>query len=202
MHLQKVEANSKEYNPADCNDRQELNKLTLSGLTLTETLHAPSSSMPAHVHDTASICLTLTGQGTEIFDGIRVVTRPGCVLMRGPNIMHADQYGAVAHRGFMIELEQKWLNTCRHFLRVFEAHRHFTGGPVPALALRIYRESRVQDSVAPVIVEGLMLEMLGHASRSLIKPPVRPPAWLTQARELVHGRFNDSLNLDEIAHAV
>jgi len=135
MHLQKVEANSKEYNPADCNDRQELNKLTLSGLTLTETLHAPSSSMPAHVHDTASICLTLTGQGTEIFDGIRVVTRPGCVLMRGPNIMHADQYGAVAHRGFMIELEQKWLNTCRHFLRVFEDHRHFTGGPVPGVSV-------------------------------------------------------------------
>jgi len=158
--------------------------------------------MPAHVHESASICLTLTGNGIEIINGVRVVTEPGCVLMRGPNMMHADQYGAAAHRGFMIELEQKWLNTCRHFLRVFEEHRHFTGGPVPALAVRIYRESRVKDSVAPVIVEGLMLEMLGHASRSLIKTPVRPPAWLTQARELVHGRFNDSLNLDEIAHAV
>jgi len=202
MSLQKLEAYSKECNPADPKPRQELNKVNLSGLTLTETLHAPASRMPAHVHESASICLTLTGNGIEIINGVRVVTEPGCVLMRGPNMMHADQYGAAAHRGFMIELEQKWLNTCRHFLRVFEEHRHFTGGPVPALALRIYRESRVKDSVAPVIVEGLMLEMLGHASRSLIKTPVRPPAWLTQARELVHGRFNDSLNLDEIAHAV
>jgi AraC family transcriptional regulator len=202
MHLQKVEAYSKECNPADANPRQELNKVNLSGLTLTETLHAPASRMPAHVHESASICLTLTGNGIEIINGVRVVTEPGCVLMRGPNMMHADQYGAAAHRGFMIELEQKWLNTCRHFLRVFEEHRHFTGGPVPALALRIYRESRVKDSVAAVIVEGLMLEMLGHASRSLIKTPVRAPAWLTQARELVHGRFNDSLNLVEIAQAV
>lgn len=202
MHLQKVESYSKECNPAEPNARQELNKVNLSGLTLTETLHAPASRMPAHVHETASICLTLAGNGIEIINGVRVVNEPGCVLMRGPNMMHADQYGAAAHRGFMIELEQKWLNTCRHFLRVFEDHRHFTGGPVPALALRIYRESRVKDSVAPVIVEGLMLEMLGHASRSLIKTPVRPPAWLTQARDFVHGRFNDSLNLDEIAHAV
>jgi AraC family transcriptional regulator len=202
MQLQKVEAYSKECNPADANARQELNKVSLSGLTLTETLHAASSRMPAHVHEAASICLTLTGNGVEIINGVRVVNEPGCVLMRGPNMMHADQYGAAAHRGFMIELEQKWLNTCRHFLRVFEDHRHFTGGPVPALALRIYRESRVKDSVAPVIVEGLMLELLGHASRSLIKMPIRPPAWLTQARELVHGRFNDSLNLVEIAHAV
>src|SRR5215217_733992 len=192
MHLQKVEAYSKECNPADCNGRQELNQLKLSGLTLTETLHAPSSRMPAHVHEAASICLTLTGQGIEIIDGTRIVTEPGCVLMRGPNMMHADQYGAVLHRGFMIELEQKWLDTCRHF----------PGGLVSALALRIYRESRVKDSVAPIIVEGLMLEMLGHASRSLIKMPVRPPRWLVQARELVHGRFNDSLNLVEIAQTV
>ena len=202
MHLQKLEASTKECNFADPNGRQELNQLKLSGLTLTETLHAPSSRMPAHVHDTASMCLTLTGHGIEIIDGVRVVTEPGCVLMRGPNVMHANQYGAAPHRGFMIELEQKWLDTCRHFLRVFEGQRHFAGGLVSALALRIYRESRVKDSVAPVIVEGLMLELLGHASRSLIKTPVRPPFWLTQARDLLHGRFNDSLNLVEIANTV
>jgi AraC family transcriptional regulator len=200
MHLQKVEAYSKECKPAD--GRQELNQLKLSGLTLTETLHAPSSSMPLHVHEAASICLTLTGQGIELIDGVRVVTQPGCVIMRGPGMMHADQYGAVAHHGFMIELEERWLNTCRHFLRMFENHRHFTGGLVPALALRVYRESRVKDSVAPVIVEGLMLEMLGQASRSLIKTPLRPPSWLTQAQELLHGHFNDSLNLVDIANAV
>src|SRR5215213_9644369 len=159
MSLQKLEAYSKECNPADPKPRQELNKVNLSGLTLTETLHAPSSRMPAHVHEGASICLTLTGQGIEVIDGARVVTEPGCVLMRGPNMMHADQYGAIPHRGFMIELEQKWLDTCRHFLRVFEHHRHFQGGPVPALALRIYRESRVKDSLAAIIVEGLVPEM-------------------------------------------
>ena len=158
--------------------------------------------MPAHVHDAASICVTLTGQGVEIIDGVRLVTEPGCVIMRGPNMLHANQYGPVPHRGFMIELEPKWLDTCRHFLKVFEGQRHFSGGLVSALALRIYRESRVKDSVAPVIVEGLMLEMLGHASRSLIKTPLRPPNWLTQARDLLNGHFNDSLNLVEIANVV
>lgn len=202
MRLQKAEASTIECNPVDQHGRQELHKLKLSGLTLTETLHAASSTMPDHVHDAASICLTLAGHGVEIMDGVRVVTEPGCVLMRGPHLVHANQYGPVSHRGFMIELEQKWLNTCRHFLRVFEGHRHFAGGAVPALALRIYRESRVKDGVASIIVEGLMLEMLGHASRSLIKPPVRPPRWLMQARELLHERFNDSLNLVEIANDV
>src|SRR5678815_5021583 len=80
MQLQNLESYPKQCTPADRNGRQELNKVKLSGLTLTETLHAPSSSMPAHVHDAASICVTLTGQGIEIIDGVRLVTEPGCVI--------------------------------------------------------------------------------------------------------------------------
>lgn len=182
--------------------RQELNRVKLSALTLTETLHPPGSTIPIHTHEAASICLTLTGQGLEIIDSARVVLEPGSVIIRPPNRAHSDQYGGAGCRGMMIELEEKWLQTCCHFLRVFEGHRLFPGGPVPALALRIYRESRVRDSIAPVIVEGLMLELLGHASRSLVKMPVRAPGWLTQARDLLHGRFNDSLNLVEIANSV
>ena len=202
MHLQKLEVSTKECNLVASNGRRELDQLKLSGFTLTEVQHAPLSKVPPHVHNTASICLTLAGRGLEIIDGARVVTEPGCVIMRGANMIHADHNGAVLHRGFMIELEENWLKSCRHFLRVFETHRHFSGGLISALALRIYRESRVKDSVAPIIVEGLMLEMLGHASRSLSKTPLRPPDWLTQARDLLHGRFNDSLNLVEIAHLV
>ena len=196
MQPRKVEITTRECN------RVELNTLKMSGLTLTEAQFAPGSRTPPHTHDTASICLTLTGQGTEIVHGRRILMQPGNVIMRAPQIIHSDEYGAVPLRGLSIELDRKWLETCRHFLSVFESYRHFPNGAVSALALRIYRESRIKDTVAPVIVEGLMLEMLGHASRSLVKMPVRPPGWLMQARDLLHGRFNDPLNLVEIAHLV
>ena len=196
MQPRKVEITTRECN------RAELNTLKLSGLTLTEAQFTPGSRTPPHTHDTASICLILTGQGVEIIDGRRVAMQPGCVIMRAPQIIHSDEYGAVPLRGLMIELDRKWLQTCRHFLSVFESYRHFPNGAVPALALRIYRELRIKDTVAPVIVEGLMLEMLGQASRSLVKMPVRPPGWLTEARDLLHGRFNDSLNLVDIANLV
>lgn len=190
-----------EFTTSECN-RVELNTLKMSGLTLTEAQFAPGSRTPPHTHDTASMCLTLTGQGVEIVHGRRILMQPGNVIMRAPQIIHSDEYGAVPLRGLSIELDRKWLETCRHFLSVFESYRHFPNGAVSALALRIYRESRIKDTVAPVIVEGLMLEMLGHASRSLVKMPVRPPGWLMQARDLLHGRFNDPLNLVEIAHLV
>ena len=193
MHPRKLESSTK-----DCGRTV----LKLSALTLRETLHDPYSKLPSHAHDAASICLTLTGQGIELINGARIVAAAGSVITRAPKLKHSDQYGAVPHRGFMIELEDKWLNTCRHFLGIFEGHRHFAGGPVPALALRIFRESRVKDTIAPIIVEGLMLELLGHASRSLSKSPIRLPGWLIQARDLLHGRFNDSLSLMEIAAIV
>ena len=182
--------------------RQELSKHNLSGLTLTETLHAPHSRIPDHNHPAPSIGMSLTGQGVEIIAGNRMITEPGCVIIRGPGVIHSDQFGPAPHRSFMVELEQKWLEISRPFLGVFEDHRYFAGGIVPALMLRIYRESRIADSVAPVIVEGLMLEMLGHASRSLTKSPVHAPRWMMQTRELLQGRFNDSLNLADIANAV
>ena len=196
MYPEKLESYTK-----DCG-RAELNCLKLSALTLTETLHAPGSRIPPHTHNAASICLTLAGEGVEIVDGVRIVAQPGAVILRGPGIKHSNQFGTAPHRSFMIELEEKWLETCRHFMRLFEGYQHFPRGPVPELALRICRESKVKDSLAPVIVEGLMLELLGHASRSLIKSPVRLPGWLVQARDLLHGRFNDPLNLIEIANTV
>lgn len=196
MYPEKLEISTKESSPNVLSSRK------LSALTLSEKLHAPYSKLPSHAHDAATICLALTGQGVEFIDGDRVVSKAGCVITRAPKLKHSDQFGAVPHRSFMIELEDKWLNTCRHFLSVFEGHRHFAGGPVPALALRIYRESRVKDTIAPIIVEGLMLELLGHASRSLIKSPVRLPGWLMQARDLLHGRFNDPISLIEIATIV
>ena len=196
MQPRKVEMPTRECN------RAELNTLKLSGLTLTEALFTPGSSTPPHTHDAASVCLILTGHGVEIVDGRRLVMQPGSVIMRAPQIMHSDEYGPIPMRGLMIELDKKWLEPCRHFLSLFESYTYFPNGAVPALALRIYRESRIKDTVAPVIVEGLMLEMLGHASRSLIKTPVRPPGWLLQARDLLHGRFNDSLNLVEVANFV
>ena len=182
--------------------RENLCTLKLSSLTLTETLHAPHLAIPTHVHRTASVCLSLSGESYEIMNNTRLLVNPGCVIIRGPEVKHANQYGAMPHRGFMIELDNKWLCACSHFAGVFEGNGLYAVGPVPALALRIYRESRIKDSVASVIVEGLMLELLGYASRSLVKTPIRAPHWLNQARDLLHGRFHDPLNLDEIAGSV
>ena len=182
--------------------RSLANRIEMSGLTLTERSQMPCTVIPRHGHAAASICLALAGQGIEVNGGVRKTIRPGGLILRAPGLVHSNEYGITGYRGFMIEVSTNWLATWSQFQRVFEGHKHFQGGLLPSLVLRIYRESRVRDSVAPIVVEGLMLEMLGNASRSLAKPPVRLPGWLKHAKDLLQGNFNDSLNLIQIAETV
>src|SRR5689334_196885 len=103
--------------------RHDLNQVKVSSLTLTETLHIANSSIPAHVHNKASLCLTLTGSGLEILNGTRIINQPGCVILRGAGITHSNHYGPIPMRGLMIELDEKWLQTCPHVLEVFRGYR-------------------------------------------------------------------------------
>jgi AraC family transcriptional regulator len=52
------------------------------------------------------------------------------------------------------------------------------------------------------VVEGLILEFLGNASRSLFRPPARTPPWLERARDLCHAHFAEQLTLGDIAKSV
>jgi AraC family transcriptional regulator len=68
--------------------------------------------------------------------------------------------------------------------------------------MRLYRESKIEDSATPIVIEGLLLELLGHASRWLSTPKLRLPPWLNTARDICHEHFNDPLNLFQIATLV
>ena len=71
------------------------------------------------------------------------------------------------------------------------------------LAMRLYSEFRYRDALAPLAMEGLMLELLAAAGRcpaSSADP--RPARWLRQARDLVQGQFSENLSLQDIALAV
>ena len=179
-----------------------LNKLELEDFTFTEAVYAPCTVLPPHIHAHASFCLTLAGHGVETNGKVVENTGPGTLIIRPAGQIHSDRLGPAVVRTFITEVKPEWLKNFYEFSRVFDDARYLHGGLIPSLALRIYQESRLKDSAASMVVEGLMLELLGNASRWLVKPPVRVPPWLTQARDLVHSHFNDPLNLMGIAQMV
>jgi AraC family transcriptional regulator len=77
---------------------------------------------------------------------------------------------------------------------------HFHHGGIRQLATRIIDELAHPDSVTPLLVEGLALEMLAMAARldSVRVDSVAPP-WLLRVRDLLHEKFAERLDNTEIA---
>jgi AraC family transcriptional regulator len=77
------------------------------------------------------------------------------------------------------------------------------GGLPLRLATQLYDEFRRLDNVAPLAMEGLILELLVATSRRATgNTERRPPRWLQQLEELLRVRFAENLSLQELAAAV
>src|SRR5205085_7256525 len=83
--------------------------------------------------------------------------------------------------------------------RFFSAPSMLPRVAVAPIANRVAREIDAADEVSPLVVEGLLLELIGTASR-----PVTckfPPSWLSAARDFIHEHAAEKVTLHEIAGA-
>jgi len=58
------------------------------------------------------------------------------------------------------------------------------------------------DALSPLVVEGLMLELIGETSRQSLRSSKADPPWLVQTRDILHQEFRHSLTLSTIAKSV
>ncbi|HEY6120252.1 MAG TPA: AraC family transcriptional regulator [Pyrinomonadaceae bacterium] len=182
---------------------RQLRRLQLSGFVLTESLYEPCSEIPAHAHAAPTVVLVVAGESVERINSVAHKVSPGSLIIRPAGETHSDRNGIKDVQ--LLTIEVKMNEDCplfKLFAPVFARPTYLHGGVLTAMAQRIYRETKTRDSAAPIILEGLLLEMLGQASRSLHLPPSHVPLWLSQTKDLCHARFAEPLTLDEIAKVV
>ena len=68
--------------------------------------------------------------------------------------------------------------------------------------MRLYREYLSRDCCSPLVIEGLVLEMLALVARPEKLPGRRPPAWLATVEELLKDGFHQNLTIGKIAAQV
>ena len=116
---------------------------------------------------------------------------------------HSSYFLTTEVRIFRIELGFTWLRDLCDRSTLLDRQVDFDRGLLPTLATRLYREFREMDDLAPLAIEGLVLEMLALGSRhSFTTAKRRPPRWLEHAREILHAHFPESLHLKQIAKSV
>jgi AraC family transcriptional regulator len=121
-----------------------------------------------------------------------------------PGELHSSHYipGSSA-RIMIIEINGQELRWIRDFCSLTEDSLGFDGGRQTWSAARVYEELLHSDEVSPLILEGLVLELLAEILRGgAFKSVKKAPGWLVRAEELVQARFLERLTLREIGEEV
>jgi len=176
---------------------------SVGGLLLSEHAYPPDLRIPSHSHERAYFCLVLRGDYTETYGKSTRDCRAASLIFHPEAETHSDRFSAAGGRLFCVELTPVWLERIRACSPILDDAVDMQGGTPSWLAFRFYHEFRNMDSVSPLAMEGLALEILAEASRRTLpfahRQPSRP---LRQAQELLHAQFAEPLTLMQIAEAV
>lgn len=180
-----------------------LREREVAGLIATETRHPRHFRIPSHSHELHSFYVVLDGALTEFsragqwaLDGYSVVFTPAGHVHH--NAFH-DQGG----RCFLVEFTPAWIERLTIADMLLDRPRVIAARDLALLARKLYRQFRDPEPGWSLMVEGLALEILGGFLReSHTAPEGELPDWLTRARELVHDRFAERLDLSGVATEV
>lgn len=181
-----------------------LDSRKVAGLTVTENTYAPGVRLPKHTHEQACFCLVLQGLYTETYQQTTLTCEPLSLIFRPAGEAHSDRFSDVPVRCFIIEFATAWLDRVRKHAAKLDGPTTFQQNSLVWLAMRLRHEIKQQvDEVTPLVIEGLMLEMMADASRCRMKISGGTKAhWLEQATIIVRERLSERLTLSGIAAAV
>jgi len=182
-----------------CSRANLLRLREVAGLSLTEATHPPDLQVPPHSHEEAHFCLLLQGLYEENCGKHIIVRKPSTLALMASGEIHSNRIHSTGIRFLSIEMTRPWLNRANGRLAFIRGLTQFDNGPLPWLAMRLYREFRSEDDVAPLAIEGLLLELLAGVTRQTFHSENGNAKWLSRARDFVHDRFQESISLAEVA---
>jgi AraC family transcriptional regulator len=177
-------------------------RLSAAELLLSERSYPPRLEIPTHSHEQPYLCAILQGGYTETCGGKVWTCTPRSLFLRPRGEPHADRFGEAGGRVFGIELGAGWPERLAAHRRFLERPAAFEGS-CTALVRKLHREFRLDGCAVPLIVEGLVLEILGEASRAAAPAgDAGVPFWLRQARDILHDSFTQPPGLSALAEEV
>ena len=178
----------------------------IDGFLVTWVRFPPLLKLPLHTHDRATVAVILSGS----FHGLMRHSSHPCPLAttitEPPGEAHGNQFEQAGADVLTIQPDPERLELLEPFADVIGEVNYLRDPVVASLASRAARELRVPDQISAFAVEGLVLEMLVLAARQRGSAGIggdrRPPNWLAEARNLLHDRSHEQLQIADLASAV
>lgn len=175
----------------------------VSGLVLTDTTFDSGQLLPRHSHQNAHFCLLLEGAFTEVCSRRTLECKPMSLSFLAAGETHLDRFHGSRTRCFIIDIAPQWIELAGEHRVEFDGAANFQTGILSHTALKLHQEFYRKDAASSLAIEGLVLEIMAHASRQMINKPDRSaPYWLGRARDFLYAHFSETLSHAEIAEAV
>jgi AraC family transcriptional regulator len=172
------------------------------GVTLVENAYPPAFVIPRHAHAAGFFGLVLEGGYRETYGSRCRECGPSALVFHPPGEVHSEAHYDVVVRILSIEPTKQLLTHVGEYARTLDGPHEFRAGPLLRLGAHLYREFRSDDPVAPLVLEGIALELLAGACRHASGDTRAAPRWLRSVRDLLHDRFQENLALADVAGTV
>jgi AraC family transcriptional regulator len=182
----------------------EVTSVELRGLRVAAVRFPPGLSLPRHYHDRGCLTVVLGGAFSEQLLGRANDCRRATVLAKPAFEPHTDRFASdVGSHQIIVEPDAAWLEGRVPPGPLFREITNVRDSGAELLGRRLADELCVPDALAPLAIEGLVLELLARAARERTRlPEPLPPAWLRRARDLVLADAPESRTVTGIAAAV
>ncbi len=172
----------------------------IAGFSLTEALYAEGESLPRHCHANSYLTLVLSGNYSEKYADRELQWGEGALHLLPAGERHENRF-ITAVRVLRVKIEPAAVQRLgQDGERCLSEPREISGPVASWLGNRIVREFTAQDDIAPLAIEGLLLEMLAESARSSDDPHLsNAPGWLRRVRELLEECYLNAPCLPALA---
>ena len=171
----------------------------VAGLTLLESVYRPHLRIGTHAHERPVCVLVLEGSCTT--------TSPARTLTSGPNALrlvpageaHSNSYGPAGARCFLVEITPDLRTQVGDFATLLERPLPRSAAPrAGSVVRRMYQEFALDDDVAPLAVQGCLMDLLATLARAGATRRASTK-WLARVREILDAEFRRGITTRELS---
>lgn len=175
----------------------------INGLIFSESIYPPDFQTEMHEHANPFLAFVLAGACVERYRHRSGQCDTSTLTAYPVGEQHASRWSTEGGACFHIEITSTRLEELRRHVPVLTHPVECRGGLPTWLVGRLHREYRLAESVSPLIMESLTLEILAETARGQEgSSEIHAPRWLRMARDLLHDRLTETLSLGAIADEV
>lgn len=170
-----------------------------AGLSLQARTYGPDQELAWHIHERACLCMVLAGEVLEVDRRGERLCAPADVVYKPGSTPHRNRIGTGGARILSLELDAGRAAGLQEAGIPLGEPRQVRSGTAAALATRIWRELASPGPAAPLLAEGLALELLAEWTLAWLPAPDGSPPWLERARRRLADAPHRPHTLEELA---